>query len=153
MRGTLDTFLFSQLNFENVRQGFFKVAEGAVYVLAQAICRDLDEVLALTGSREWVETEDPYMDAVFDTIHDYYNADVKAVLDPDYHNSLLRDSICCVIENYVASLLKASSNKCTIDSRFFNRLVLEKEIILDYAKDNSVDEKVFFILFVLIAFS
>ena len=111
-------------------------------MLAKAICRDLEDVMSLTGSREWRDTDDPYMDAVCDTIVDYMKNDIKEFLDPEYIKELLKHCVVRVISLYATALLTPSRKKCSINDKFFSRLQLGKQILYDFGMEYVTFEKV-----------
>ena len=139
---SLDEYYFAQVNFEVVRQGFIDLAGGCLEMLAKAICRDLEDVMSLTGSREWRDTDDPYMDAVCDTIVDYMKNDIKEFLDPEYIKELLKHCVVRVISLYATALLTPSRKKCSINDKFFSRLQLGKQILYDFGMEYVTFEKV-----------
>lgn len=147
VKKVLEDHYFAQVNFESARQGFLELACNSVQVVAKAICCDFEEVLALTGTREWRDTEDPYMDAICDTIVDYIENDVKAFIDPDYHNEIYKQCVNRVVLLYISAILAPTRNKASFNENFLNQLLLEKQILYDFGMEYIGFEKVCFLCF------
>ena len=138
---SLDDIYCNQLNFETVRQGFHDLAHASVSVLAKAICHDIEDVIGLAGTKEWRDTDDPYMDAVCDTIVDYFENDIKKYIDIEYYTDVFKESMIRTIDLYSFALLSPSRHKCSIDEKFMKRLDLEIEILYDFGMEYVIFEK------------
>ena len=98
--------------------------------------------MALTGTREWRDTDDPYMDAVCDTILDYHDNEVKAFIDSEYHNDVIKQCMKRIADLYTSALLTPARNKCSANEKFFERIDLETQILYDFGMEYIGFEKV-----------